>query len=394
VKIIIEHKVHDLPPVSFDRADDHAIGEDWLQQLIFDHPDLLPVAEVDPIFGPLVSLCRELETPAGPVDNLCINNLGMLTLAECKLWRNPQARREVVGQILDYAAQLSRWDYTTLEQAVGRARKDANFSLYDFLCGTGADAGPEATFVDRVNNNLRRGRFLLLIVGDGIRERVEAIAEFLQQQAHLNFSFALVEIRRYHLPDGLGTAQLVVPRVLTRTVEIERAVVRLEDGRLVAAPGAGPSAAQPPARRSTITEQYFFEQLAGLDPALPGRVRQFFDRLTALGLVIDPTSAYLMVKSADKQFNFGGFSPQGWIRNFGIAAKTAELGRGDIGEAYLETLAMLLPDAEVYRSRNRFDWTVQHRDSTPVTIAECLDIQEAWLDLIRQALAALAKATT
>ena len=29
-------------------------------------------------------------------------------LIECKLWRNPEARREVVGQILDYAKVLTR----------------------------------------------------------------------------------------------------------------------------------------------------------------------------------------------------------------------------------------------------------------------------------------------
>ncbi len=48
----------------------------------------------------------------------------------------------------------------------------------------------EQQFNDALTANLRRGRFLLLIVGDGIREGVEAIAEYLQLHAGLHFSLA------------------------------------------------------------------------------------------------------------------------------------------------------------------------------------------------------------
>ena len=58
--------------------------------------------------GP-VPICIELNTPAGPIDNFMVTASGLPVLAECKLWRNPQGRREVVGQILDYAKELSRW---------------------------------------------------------------------------------------------------------------------------------------------------------------------------------------------------------------------------------------------------------------------------------------------
>jgi len=372
-----------LESISLTDRGDAAITEDWLQRHILAHPGLLPVAEIAPIFGPLMPLCRELSTPAGPVDNLYINELGLLTIAECKLWRNPQSRREVVEQILDYAAQISRWDYPRLEQAIGAARNEKAFSLYRFLREQqDAKIGQEATFIDNVTRNLRRGRFLLLIVGDGIREQVEAIGEFLQNQAHLNFSFALVETRLYRLPEAQGV--LVVPRVLARTVEIERAVIRLEAGRLVAeAPSIQQTQAKTSGWRTTITKQYFYESLAKLDPMLPPQVQQFFDQVTALGLLVDATPAHLMIKSADRVFNFGGFTPDGFMRNYGIAAKTKELGLGNVGELYLEQLVTLFSDAEVNRSRNRFDWSVQKRDGSLVTIAECLDVQAAWMALIK-----------
>jgi hypothetical protein len=85
----------------------------------------------------------------------------------------------------------------------------------------------EMQFNDSLTGNLRRGRFLLLIVGDGIREGVEAIAEYLQAHAGLHFSLGLVELPIYVLPDG---GRLVVPRVLARTTVITRTVVAIPDG--------------------------------------------------------------------------------------------------------------------------------------------------------------------
>ena len=68
---------------------------------------MLPVAAIDAAYSDPVPVCRELSTPAGYVDALYINALGRLILAEFKLWRNPQARREVIGQILNYTKELA-----------------------------------------------------------------------------------------------------------------------------------------------------------------------------------------------------------------------------------------------------------------------------------------------
>jgi hypothetical protein len=56
------------------------------------------------VFRP-VPICTELNTPAGPIDNFMVSPSGLPVLVECKLWRNPEARREVVSQILDYAKE-------------------------------------------------------------------------------------------------------------------------------------------------------------------------------------------------------------------------------------------------------------------------------------------------
>lgn len=51
----------------------------------------------------------------------------------------------------------------------------------------------EAQFVDEVQQSLEQGRFLLLILGDGIREGAAAIADFIGSVGSLEFTFGLVE---------------------------------------------------------------------------------------------------------------------------------------------------------------------------------------------------------
>lgn len=202
--------------------------EEFLQNLLFDHPDALPLQEIDTQFTRSVSICTELNTQAGPLDVLLCNDQGALTLVECKLWRNPQARREVVGQIIDYAKELSLWQYEDLQREVSRRTGKSGNAPYDIVKEKhpGID---EATFVDQVSLNMRQGRILLLVVGDGIREGVQSIGEYLQQHMSLQFTFGLIEMPIFSLPDG---NQLVAPRTLAKTTVINRSIVELSDERL------------------------------------------------------------------------------------------------------------------------------------------------------------------
>jgi hypothetical protein len=219
-----------------------AIGEATIQQLVHDHPACLPIHEVDPVFRDAVAICRELSTPAGAIDNLLVTPAGLPVLVECKLWRNPEGRREVVGQILDYAKELSRWSAADLQREVRRRLGREGNPLLDLVRAGGHEVD-EVDFNDALTVNLRRGRFLLLIVGDGIREGVEAITEYLQRHAGLHFSLGLVELPIYELPGG---ARLVTPRVLARTQTITRNVVAVGEGMAVQEPTAPGTEGEPP----------------------------------------------------------------------------------------------------------------------------------------------------
>ena len=213
-----------LPLPQVDKA--AGISEAAIQRLVHEYPEILPIAEIDAAFENPVPICMELATSAGPIDNLLITASGYPVLVECKLWRNPQARREVVGQVLDYAKELARWTSSDLAREASRR---GVASLFEAVGGTRDDLD-EAAFHDALSRNLRRGRCLLLIVGDGIREGVEAIFQHLGEHAALQFSLGLVEMPFYAMPNG---DRIVVPRVLARTAVDVRVVIEAPDGMRV-----------------------------------------------------------------------------------------------------------------------------------------------------------------
>ena len=45
---------------------------------------------------------------------------GRIIILEAKLWRNPESKRKVIAQILDYASELTRWSFEDLEREVSR----------------------------------------------------------------------------------------------------------------------------------------------------------------------------------------------------------------------------------------------------------------------------------
>lgn len=222
-----EHRLERVP-----LGDTATYTENWLQDLLYRHPQCLPAAELDHIYDVIVPLCREMSTDAGPIDVVYATPSGRLVIVEAKLWRNPEARRKVIAQILDYAKELSAWDYEELDKQFRRARRrelggQEPPSLFEVVRAVKPDLD-EARFVDSVARYLQRGEFLLLIVGDGIREGAGALAEFLEGHGTLHFTFGLVEVAIYRTS---ADALLVQPRVVSRTEIVRRFVVQLPDGR-------------------------------------------------------------------------------------------------------------------------------------------------------------------
>lgn len=298
-------------------------NEAWLRDFLLRHPQAVPAAEFDRAYADPVAVCRELSTPAGPIDALFVNRNGALTVVECKLWRNPQARREVIGQILDYAKELARWRYEDLQREVSRSLKRQGNALFDVVAAQYPDTD-EASFVDAVGRNLRTGRFLLLVAGDGIREGTENIVQFMQDHSGMRFTFGLVEMAGYSLPDG---TLLVQPRILARTVAVERIVIRVAD---------------PDERSSALTADDDPDNDSDVAPPIRRRQnpnliennRQFWERYVQ-SLRLDDPSQPLPKRRGVGAIRYDLGNPDVWINAYRYRAEeviaTYIEFRGDIG---------------------------------------------------------------
>lgn len=266
-----------LERISLDKG---AYNEAWLQALIHHHPLLLPVSDIEPGFGELIAVAQEIACNHGIIDNLYLTPSGEIVLVETKLWRNVQARREVVAQALDYVSALMRMPYELFEAAILKARGDKGGSLYA-LVADHPDALNEAGFIDAVARNLVRGRMLVIALGDGIRQEAHALAELLQSHAGAHFTFALVEIGTFR---NTATGEIVaIADTLAQTVMVERGIVRIEHGVPVVT--AVPAAQAAPAQ--TISESMFYDGLAKRGPSVPAQLKQLLASLSDIGVYAD-----------------------------------------------------------------------------------------------------------
>lgn len=364
-------------PVGFDRGED-SFSEDWLQQQIFEQPGILPIEQIEPAFSEAAPICREMPTPAGPIDLVLITETGLPVLVETKLWRNPEARRGAIVQILDYAKEVSGWSPEQFDDAVKRARKDGRRSFE--VLSDHFDEPDELSYYDGLSRCLKDGRFLLLIVGDGIRDGVERIADFLQTQVGLRLAFGLIELGVYRVP-ALPGATMIQPYVLARTVEIVRAVVQREQTDIEISEPDRASAARP----KSLTEESFYEALARMDNALPAKLKRFFgDCENLLGLHITVAKASLILHWMDDtvgKVNFGTFFPNGRLRTNYICWSADEAGDIGIGVTYLETLAGWRVGASVRKAGNPWSWKVTENGRDP-SMTPFLDHADEWVELI------------
>ncbi len=363
--------------------------EEWLQHFIMRHPSVLPVDQIEPVFTPLVPICTELPMNNKSLDNLLVTPSGDLALIECKLWRNPQARREVIAQIIDYAKEMSTWSYEQLQEAISLTKplegqgEAATRNLYDLVSPD--HQIDEVSFHDAVSRNLKRGRFLLLIIGDGIREGIEGMADFLQQHAGFHFTLGFVELALFEMSDK---RYLVQPRVIARTTNINRGIVTLEDGGWIKI--MPPSTGSPlpnGSRQTSITQERYFEQIEMRMPGISARLNVFLEDLAPYGVSPDfGVEAIILRWHSDdgKGWNLGLIATGGFVHTDSMGWQANSEGLIKLYKQYLQELANLVPGAIVMPSPKEATWRVSYHGKT-VTVDVLLaddDRKKGWIEAI------------
>ncbi len=387
-----------LTRVRFEKDGGGAYKERWLQELISRYPNLLPIEQIEPALTPAISICMELPLSSGFVDNFYVTPDGDLIIGETKLYRNPEARREVVGQIIDYAKDLSSLTYEDLNKAILRAeapdgsRKHPQTGLYEAVAAySGSEALAEERFIDAVSRNLERGRFLLLIIGDGIQTGTEGITAFLQQHAGMHFTLGLVELAVFKLPEQAG-GYLVQPRVLARTRNIDRGIVTIESGKIVAKPPLEQhSDSAQLARRTTISEERFYEELEKSYPASAPQLKTFAARLETMNVSTEFGKGSLILRwrpDEKRAWNLGSITTSGKVWTELLNGQADAVGLLNLSHAYLKRLAGFVNGAYVKEGAKPTSSYVA-KNGTYITVDELLTHADGWYMAIQEFISAV-----
>jgi len=195
-------------------------NEDVMQSLVAKHPDLIGDSD-----GSLLLIRRE--QPIGDavdgagrwsVDHLFVTRTAIPVLVELKRASDTRLRREVVGQLLEYAANgVAYWQAGTIANAFQATCEasgiEPTMALAEFL----GDIEP-VSFWEQVDGNFQAGRIKLVFVADVIPRELARIVEFLNEQ--MKADVRAIELRWYQGDGGVTT---LVPRTFGQT---ERALTQ------------------------------------------------------------------------------------------------------------------------------------------------------------------------
>jgi len=199
-------------------------AESLLQQLLSDHPQLLAGDQIDPESPRRFLLIQpEIGVPDAEnqgtrwyLDHLFIDQDAIPTFVEVKRASDTRIRREVVAQMLDYAANATEcWPIDGIRARFythcDRQGLDAAEVLGSFL----ESDMEEESFWGNVKANLSEGRVRLVFVADEIPLSLRRIVEFLNRQMSPAEVLA-VEVRQY-APAIDSPMRTLVPRVIGQT---------------------------------------------------------------------------------------------------------------------------------------------------------------------------------
>lgn len=196
-------------------------SESLLQEMLANHPDLLAGEQINSdVPRRWLLVMREMSVPdeedgAGrwSLDHLFLDQDAVPTLVEVKRSSDTRIRREVIGQMLDYAANaVAYWPVEEIrakfESRCEKSGEDSESILTTFL-GEGQNMDE---FWQRVKTNLQAGRIRMVFLADSIPAELRRVVEFLNEQMDPAEVLA-IEVRQF-VGKGMKT---LVPRVLGQT---------------------------------------------------------------------------------------------------------------------------------------------------------------------------------
>lgn len=124
----------------------------------------------------------------GSADVVVVDAEGAITIVECKLAKNPELRRSVIGQVFEYAAALWKFDIGDFERSLAASGTARTKTFME------PARWKEADFRKAVSRNLAGGAFRLIIAVDEITERLKRTVVFINSLTSPEVEFLAMEL--------------------------------------------------------------------------------------------------------------------------------------------------------------------------------------------------------
>jgi hypothetical protein len=148
------------------------------------------------------------------VDFLFVDQDAVPTFVECKRFNDTRSRREVVGQVMEYAANGQfYWDHATLTAYAEKTASAGGESLGDALTKLQQEEQLSSDlFFQKMEENLKEGRLRIVFFMEEAPVELKSIVEFLNNQMDRT-EVLIIEARQY-IKDSL---RLIVPSLFGYT---------------------------------------------------------------------------------------------------------------------------------------------------------------------------------
>jgi hypothetical protein len=197
--------------------------ENDFQLLLARFPELLAGDQVDPqnprrwvLVGREQTISTgEIGASQWSIDHIFLDQDGIPTLVEIKRQSNTEIRRQVVGQMLDYAANFTTyWSVERLRDALEKTCQQNNRTVEEVLTALLESSEGVSEFWERVKKSLQAKTIRLLFVADIIPLELRRIVEFLNENME-RIEVLAVELRQFASKD----LKTLVPTVYGQTQE-------------------------------------------------------------------------------------------------------------------------------------------------------------------------------
>lgn len=186
-----------------------------LQKLLLGNLDLIPGDQIKPEDPRRWILIKDEMPVPDPstgsnrwsVDFFLVDHDGIPTFVECKRHNDSRSRREVVGQMLDYAANgHSYWNASELVELATETAERNGHTLEEYLYRLDSTISESDNFFEIVENNLKEGQLRLVFFLEEAPQELKSIVDFLNRQMQRT-EVLIVEAKQY-LTDN---TKVVVP---------------------------------------------------------------------------------------------------------------------------------------------------------------------------------------